>query len=126
MAAAFFASTFLKNTSLAPILPYFDQIVAVLVVLFMVPQFIAMLSAVKSVFLFAPEQETVDQIKEITHQILTDTPYQTDFFDITRTRPPPVGDSVFFHTGKNDFLCSSCAIQRSGSMPDLPPNTTTL
>lgn len=86
MAAAFFVSTFLKNTPLAPILPYFDQIVAVLVVLFMVPEFISMLSqAVKSVFLFAPEQETVDEIKEITHQILIDTPYQTEFFDITRT-----------------------------------------
>ncbi len=86
MAAAFFLSTLLKNTPLAPILPYFDQIVAVGIVVFMLPEMLRMImQSIRDVFLFAPEQEIVDTAKELTMQVLKQYPFTPTFFDITRT-----------------------------------------
>ena len=86
MAVAFFLSTLLKNTPMAPILPYFDQIVAVGIVVFMLPEMLRMVAqAIRDVFLFAPEQEIVDTAKALTMQVLENYPFTPTFFDITRT-----------------------------------------
>lgn len=86
MSIAFFISTFLGKTPLNYIAPYFDQIIAVVIVLFMLPETFKMLwSAIKDVFLFAPGQDTVDEIKDICNKILSENNFEPDFFDITRT-----------------------------------------
>ena len=57
MALAFFLSMYLKKTPLTFITPYFDQIVAVLVMVFALPESIKVLwKAIKDIFLFSPNK----------------------------------------------------------------------
>ena len=86
MAAAFFASSWLDSTKLAFIGPYFDQIVAVLIVVFMLPENIKMLGgAVRDIFLFPPEEETMERIKEICETSFSKYDFESLFYDVTRT-----------------------------------------
>ena len=86
MGLAFFGSTFLKGTPLEVISPYFDQIVSVLIVLFMMPEALKMLvRAIKDVFLFSPEKETMERIKEICGNVLERRGLEPVFYDVTRT-----------------------------------------
>ncbi len=57
MSLAFFIAVQLQNTSLGFLSPYFDQIIAIVVMIFMVPETIKMLvSAFRELFLFSPVQ----------------------------------------------------------------------
>lgn len=95
---AFFGATFLERTPLAFIAPYFDQIVAVIVIIFMLPESIKMLwSGIKDVFLFPPDDEIVNQIKDICTDIMTEYHYNPVFFDITKTGRH-MWVSVYFET----------------------------
>lgn len=86
MSGAFFVSMFLENTPLAFIAPYFDQLVAVAVMIFMLPENMKMLwSTIKDVFLFSPDEETVSIIKDTCKDILEKYNFNPVFFDITRT-----------------------------------------
>ncbi len=86
MSLAFYGSTFLEKTPLAFLAPYFDPIVAVLVMVMMLPQNIKLLwSAIKDVFLFSPDEETVGEIKEICTRVMKEQGFDPVFFDITRT-----------------------------------------
>lgn len=86
MSLAFFASSFLVKTPLAFITPYFDQIIAVLVMVFMLPESVKMLwSSVRDIFLFSPDEELVEQIKQICTESMEDYAFSPVFFDITRT-----------------------------------------
>ena len=85
MSLAFFASSFLVKTPLAFIAPYFDQIIAVLVMVFM-PESVKMLwSSVRDIFLFSPDEELVEQIKQTCTESLEHYAFSPVFFDITRT-----------------------------------------
>lgn len=71
MSLAFFLSQYLEKTPLGFISPYFDQIVAVLVMVFMLPESIKVLwGAVKDLFLFSPDKEFMDEAKNICNPIL--------------------------------------------------------
>ena len=86
MSLAFFASSFLVKTPLAFIAPYFDQIIAVLVMVFMLPESVKMLwSSVRDIFLFSPDEELVEQIKQTCTESLEHYAFSPVFFDITRT-----------------------------------------
>ena len=86
MSLAFFASSFLVKTPLAFIAPYFDQIIAVLVLVFMLPESVKMLwSSVRDIFLFSPDEELVEQIKQTCTESLEHYAFSPVFFDITRT-----------------------------------------
>lgn len=86
MSLAFFASSFLVKTPLAFIAPYFDQIIAVLVMVFMLPESVKMLwSSARDIFLFSPDEELVEQIKQICTESMEDYAFSPVFFDITRT-----------------------------------------
>lgn len=86
MSLAFFVSSVIEKTQIAFLAPYFDQIIAVVVVIFMLPEMLRMLwSAVKDVFLFAPDQKTVDEIKDTCQETLTRNHLEAQFYDITRT-----------------------------------------
>ena len=86
MSLAFFASSFLVKTPLAFIAPYFDQIIAVLVMVFMLPESVKMLwSSVRDIFLFSPDEELVEQIKQICTESMEDYAFSPVFLDITRT-----------------------------------------
>lgn len=86
MSVAFFSSTFFNGTKLEFLTPYFDQIVAVLIILFMLPEAMKMLfRAIKDVFLFSPEQETLDDIKGICNTVLDNNGLEVAFYEVTRT-----------------------------------------
>ena len=86
MSLAFFASSFLVKTPLAFIAPYFDQIIAVLVMVFMLPESVKMLwGSVRDIFLFSPDEELVEQIKQICTESMENYAFSPVFFDITRT-----------------------------------------
>ena len=86
MSLAFFIAVQLQNTSLGFFSPYFDQIIAIVVMIFMVPQTIKMLVyTFRELFLFSPEQKTVDRIKEISGKILENYSFTPVFYDISRT-----------------------------------------
>ena len=73
MSFAFFISMQLKHTPLAFLSPYFDQLIAIVIMLFMIPESIKMLlETFRELLLFSPDQETVDQIKQISEGILKD------------------------------------------------------
>ena len=72
--------------ALAFLAPYFDQIVAVIIVFSMMPENLKMLwRAIKDVFLFSPEEGIVEEAKEICGRILEDYEFEPVFYDITRT-----------------------------------------
>lgn len=103
MGLAFFISTFLEGTKLSFITPYFDQIIAVLIILFMLPEALKMLlRAIKDVFLFSPEPEVMDKVKSICETVLTDTDLHAVFYDVTRTGRR-MWVAVYFNVSK-DYL----------------------
>lgn len=86
MSLAFFLSRYLELTPLAFLAPYFDQIIAVLVILFMLPENIQLLSrAFRDIFLFPPDQACVEEIKALCCPILAQYHFDPVFFDITKT-----------------------------------------
>lgn len=86
MSFAFFASLYLQYTPFSFISPYFDQVIAVLVMVFMLPESISVLwSAVKDVFLFSPDEAYIDEIKQMCQPILNDYCFHPVFYDVTKT-----------------------------------------
>ncbi len=86
MAVAFYASSFFVGTPLGFISPYVDSIVSLFIVIFMVPTFFKMiLVSIKDIFLFAPESEIVEYVKQKADAILDEYNFAPDFYDITRT-----------------------------------------
>ncbi len=107
LAAAFLASRILDRTPLAFIAPYFDQIMAILIMLFMLPETVRMLwGAIKDVFLFPPEEETVSKIKEVCSAIMEESALDPVFFDITRTGRH-IWVSIYFTTEKTTLSVSA-------------------
>ena len=61
MSFAFFISLYLKHTPFAWIAPYVDQVIAVVVMIFVLPESVKVLwKAIKDVFLFSPEETKMD------------------------------------------------------------------
>lgn len=86
MSLAFFVAVQLKDTALGFLTPYFDQIVAILVMLFMLPETIKLLvETFRDLFLFSPDQETVDRIKALSGEVLEDHGFAPVFYDISKT-----------------------------------------
>lgn len=98
MSLAFFASTFLAKTPLAFLRPYFDPVVAVIVMLLMVPDTLKVLiSAMRDLFLFPPDEETVRTIKDLCSPILAENNLRPVSFDILKTGRH-MWISVYFET----------------------------
>lgn len=106
MALAFFASGYMEKTPLAFLSPYFDQAVAVLIVVFMLPENIQMLrEAIRDLFLFSPDEETVQSIKDACETILEKYSFQSLFYDVTRTGRH-LWVSVYFTVPDNKLFLS--------------------
>lgn len=86
MSFAFFISLYLKQTPIAFLAPYFDPIVAVLVMVFTLPESIKILwNAVKDIFLFSPDESLINEIKALCSPILDEYHFSPVFYDITKT-----------------------------------------
>ena len=98
LSLAFFASTFLRKTPLAFLAPYVDPIVAVAVVVMMLPENIKILwGALRDVFLFAPDEETVDTVKAICQEQMAEERISPVYVDVNRTGRQ-VWVAVYFDT----------------------------
>lgn len=86
MSAAFYASTFMTGTRLDFMIPYFDQLVSVAVIIFMLPSMLRLLlRTIGDAFLFSPEEEIMENIKEKTQSVMDGFPFSITFFDVIRT-----------------------------------------
>ena len=86
MSGAFFIATQLKNTPFDFLAPYFDQLVAIFIMILMIPESIKMLmETFRELFLFSPDKKTVGRIKELSSGILKDfsiLPVQEDSYGL--------------------------------------------
>lgn len=86
MAVAFLLPLFIKAKWFSPLIPYMDQIIAIALSLYMLPTPIrAITTGLRDIFLLAPEEETVDEIKNIIDPILEAYGYEKLYYDIVRT-----------------------------------------
>lgn len=86
MSFAFFISLYLKHTPFAWIAPYVDQVIAVVVMIFVLPESVKVLwKAIKDVFLFSPEETKMDEIKRLCNPILKKYQFSPIFYDVTKT-----------------------------------------
>lgn len=87
MGVAFLCPIIFKNSSfIIEIYPYLDQIIAIALSIFILPIPIKLLiPAFNDMFLFAPEDETMDLIKEKTEAILIKENIKNTTFDVIRT-----------------------------------------
>ncbi|MGO5052140.1 cation transporter [Lachnospiraceae bacterium LCP25S3_G4] len=110
MAIAFFLPIFFSDGPFARFIPYFDQLIAIALSIFMLPTPIrAIISGLRDLFLVAPEEETVEQIKSIITPILDAYGYKKLHFDIIRTGRK-LWISVYITFEKDEISISRFAI----------------
>ena len=86
MSIAFFLGSFLEKTPLAFIYPYFDQLVAVVIICMVLPTNLKILwKAVRDLFLFSPGDETINQVKDICDDLMRDNGFVPVFYNVNRT-----------------------------------------
>lgn len=86
MSAAFFLPVFIQADWFTPVIPYLDQIFAIVLSLFMLPVPVkTVITGLRDLFLLPPEEETVQEIKDIITPILDAYGYNKLYFDIVRT-----------------------------------------
>lgn len=86
MSFAFFISLYLEKTPFYFLAPYFDQIVAIIIMIFMLPESVKVLwRAIKDIFLFSPDKELLNKIKMLCSPIMEQYHFIPIFYDITKT-----------------------------------------
>lgn len=86
MALAFFLPALIPSGSLQGIVPYLDQIITVILSVFMIPTPIkTVITGLRDLFLLPPEEETITEIKETVEPILAAYGYEKLYYDIVRT-----------------------------------------
>lgn len=86
MTVAFFLPMFLHADWFRPLVPYLDQCIAIILSICMLPTPIhAVVTDLRDLFLLPPEEETVQNIKDIITPILDAYGYDKLYFDIVRT-----------------------------------------
>ena len=87
MAAAFFIPLIIPFKSVQNLIPYLDQIITIVLSIFMLPTPIhTVITGLRDLFLLPPEEETVDDIKEVVSTILHKNGYDNPlYYDILRT-----------------------------------------
>ena len=86
VAIAFAVQTALLHTSLRFMPPYIDPAVAVVMALLLIKEPVCeIFQSIKNLILFAPEEETLSQIRAIVDQHMKDYPYEVTFLDVIQT-----------------------------------------
>lgn len=86
MALAFFLPALIHHPWLERMLPYLDQVIAIFLSFFVLPLPIrAVVTAMRDIFLMAPEEETMRIIKEKCGPILTYYGLEEATYDVVRT-----------------------------------------
>ena len=70
---------------LTPLLPYLDQVFTILLSVYMIREPAAsVLNSIRDLCLIPPEEETVEEIKEILEPYLADLSYDSLYYEIVR------------------------------------------
>ena len=86
MTAAFFLPVFITADWLHAWTPYLDQIIAIVLSVCMLPTPMkSVMTGLRDLFLLPPEEETIQEIKDIIVPILDAYGYNNLYFDIVRT-----------------------------------------
>ncbi|MDD3339026.1 MAG: cation transporter [Lachnospiraceae bacterium] len=86
MAAAFFLPQFIQTSWMMTLSPYLDQIIALVLTVFMLPVPVkSVITGLRDLFLLPPEEETIQQIKDNVEPILKDYGYTDFYYEIVRT-----------------------------------------
>ena len=86
MAAAFFLPAFIHVDWFQSLTPYLDQIITIILSMIMLPVPIrTVISGIRDLMLLPPEEETVQQIREIVERSLEGTGYRDIQHEIVRT-----------------------------------------
>ena len=86
MSLAFFGSLFLEHTPFAFIAPYFDGLMAIVVMIFMMPETLQMLIVtIREALLFNPDSAISKEVKKICTDKLLAYNFNPVFFDIIKT-----------------------------------------
>lgn len=86
MSAAFFLPLIIQAEWFVPLTKYLDQAIAIILSIFMLPVPVrAVTTGLRDLFLLPPEEETVQNIKDIITPILDAYGYDKLYFDIVRT-----------------------------------------
>lgn len=86
LSVAFLVPLLLKDTALAWIIPYFDQLVAIALAVVMLPEPVKMvITAFKNLILFSPDRDITEGINHRVTEVLKEFNYLPEFIDITQT-----------------------------------------
>lgn len=86
MFIAFFMQYILQYTEFSFVVPYIDSSFAIIISLIMIREPIKMvLESFKNLILFAPEKETIDEIKHIVNEKIKEYPYKVTFYNVVKT-----------------------------------------
>lgn len=86
MCAAFFLPAVITAPGFVKISPYLDQIIAIILSLFILPVPVrSIITGIRDLFLLPPEEEMIDEIKGIVTPILNAYDYNQLYYDIVRT-----------------------------------------
>ena len=86
MSLAFFIGSFLEKTPLAFIYPYFDQLVAVVIICMVLPTNLKILwKSLRDLFLLSPGDETINQVKDICDDLMKEHGFVPVFYNVNRT-----------------------------------------
>lgn len=86
VAVAFAVQVMLLHTSFGFLSPYIDPAVAVVMALLLIREPIKVIfKSIKNLVLFAPEEETLNQIRSIVDRHMADYPYEVTFLDVIQT-----------------------------------------
>lgn len=83
---AFIAQIMLKETNLNWFIPYIDPSIAIIMTIgFTIEPFRMIVEGIKSLVLFAPKKEIMDNIRTVVNKHLENYPYTVSFLDVIQT-----------------------------------------
>ena len=82
----FLFQIFLTHSPINFIIPYIDSSVAIIVALFLVKEpIVQIIKNLKELVLFSPDQQIMDEIREVVNKDISNYEYSLDFLDVTQT-----------------------------------------
>lgn len=86
MTAAFFVPKFVTAAWFRPVVPYLDQLIAIVLSMFMLPTPVkTVVTGIRDLMLIPPEEETVQEIKDTVEPIISEYHPEELYYDILRT-----------------------------------------
>lgn len=106
LGAAFLLPVWIQTPWMETYSPYLDQVVAILLAVLILPVPIkTVMGGLRDLFLLAPEEETVEEIKRISQKVLAPYGYDKANYDIIRTGRK-IWISIYFRSPRDEIRVS--------------------